>query len=361
MSAAAEPGTPPGEPVHRDGADGGTDGRTGGRTADRAEGRTKGRPPAWGTARTVLRVHRTALLVWAAAVVALIGWVVWLGEVAVDKELAAWEACADADQDMCDMTVGWAGYSESLGWAGLLISYLFLAVAAFAGGALIGRELENGTARLAWTQGITPTRWLTAKLAVPALALTVGATALVLVYRWAWGAHQDQMYSGWTSADAYLSRGPATLAYGLCALAVGALTALLLRRALPALAVSVAATGLLAFVVAQYRDSFWPALTRTSVTSGANPPDNAWELENGALIHGHRTPDFDYWQCDGTAAQARRCLDDLGVTGYYTTYHPEAHYWPIHLVETGIVLAVAALATTAAFLVLRRRTATAAA
>ncbi|WP_327183811.1 hypothetical protein [Streptomyces sp. NBC_01334] len=315
---------------------------------------------AWGTLRTVLRLHRTALLVWAAVVLALSGWLVWLNEVAVKDELAEWEACERANQDLCDMAIGWVGYSESLGWVGLLISYSFLAVAAFAGGALIGRELENGTARLAWAQGITPARWLTAKLAVPALALTAGATVLVLVYRWAWGAHRNLTYNGWMGDDAYLSRGPAGLAYALCALAVGVLTALLLRRALPALAVSVAANGLLAFVVAQYRGSFWPAVTRTSAADGVDLPDNAWELESGALIHGRRTPDVDYWACDGTPAEARRCLDDLGVTGYYTTYHPESHYWPLQLVETGVVLTLAALATAAAFLLLSRRTATAA-
>ncbi|OQR59985.1 hypothetical protein B6E66_32415 [Streptomyces maremycinicus] len=316
---------------------------------------------AWGTARTVLRLHRTALLCWAAVVVALSGWLVWLTEVAAEEDLAEWEACERADQDLCDMTIGWGGHGESLGWVGLLISFCFLGVAAFAGGALIGRELENGTARLAWAQSITPTRWLTAKLAVPALALTAGVTVLVLVYRWAWGANRVLTYGGWMGNDAYLSRGPAGLAYVLCALAVGVLTALLLRRALPALAVSVAATGLLAFVVARYRGSFWPAVTRTSTGDTVDYPDNAWELENGALVHGRRVPDLGYWTCDGTAAEARRCLDDLGITGTYTTYHPESHYWPLQLVETGVVLAVAALATAAAFVLLRRRTATASA
>ncbi|MGW0875897.1 hypothetical protein ACWD3Z_36215 [Streptomyces sp. NPDC002740] len=316
---------------------------------------------AWGTARTVLRLHRTALLVWATAVLALSGWLVWLNEVAVKDQLADWEACEQANRYPCDMAIGWVGYSESLSWVGLLISYCFLAVAAFAGSALIGRELENGTARLAWAQGITPARWLTAKLAVPALALVAGATVLTSVYRWAWGAHQNLTYNGWMGDDAYLSRGPAGPAYVLCALAVGVLTALLLRRALPALAVSVVTSGLFAFVVARYRGSFHPAVTRTSTTGVVDLPDNVWELENGVLIHGRRTPDVHYWTCDGTAAEARRCLDDLGVTGYYTTYHPESHYWPLQLVETGVVLAVAALVTAAAFLLLRRRTATASA
>ena len=37
----------------------------------------------------------------------------------------------------------------------LTVSYLPLLVAAWAGATLTGRELENGTAQLAWTQSIT--------------------------------------------------------------------------------------------------------------------------------------------------------------------------------------------------------------
>ncbi|MFI7504324.1 hypothetical protein ACIBVL_38765 [Streptomyces sp. NPDC049687] len=313
----------------------------------------------WGTARTVLRLHRAALAVWALFVVGLSAGLVWLAEVTGKEERKALEACDSAGQDWCDMTmIGLPGYENGLRWTGLLISYLFLGVAAFAGGALTGRELENGTAHLAWTQGVSPTRWLTAKLAVPALVVTGGATALVLVYRWAWGTNEDLLQSGWMSDDGFLSRGPASVAYALCALAVGALTGLLLRRTLPALAVSVVTAGLISFVVARYRSSFSPAVTVTSAAEDFDYPLTAWQVESGALIHGHRVPNFDVTKCyGGSTATTQNCLDDLGVTGFYTTYHPESHYWPIHLVETGIVLTVAALATTAAFLLLRRRTA----
>jgi hypothetical protein len=45
-----------------------------------------------------------------------------------------------------------------------------------------------------------------------------------------------------------------------------------------------------------------------------------------------------------------------GLTDFWATYHPESHFWPIQLVESGVVLAVAGLATAAAFALLRRRT-----
>lgn len=45
------------------------------------------------------------------------------------------------------------------------------------------------------------------------------------------------------------------------------------------------------------------------------------------------------------------------MTGFFSTYHPASHFWPLQLMETGIVLAITATATTTAFVLLRRRTA----
>ncbi|WP_416976220.1 hypothetical protein [Streptomyces sp. T028] len=314
-------------------------------------------PPgvSWGTARTVLRLHRTALAFWMLVLVGLSGCVVWLGTVTADDERAALEACDRAGQDMCDMMA--TRFSNGMDLIGLFLTYSCLAVAAFAGGALIGREMESGTAHLSWTQGITPVRWLTAKLAVPALVLTASTGALVLAYRWAWNGNRDLLYYGWMG-DAFTARGPAAVAYVLCALALGALSGFLLRRTLPALAAAVTVTGVLSFVMAQYRDHLWPTVTSTSTTNGyPHIPDAAWQVENGALVHGRRVANFESWLCDGSATEMRRCLDDLGVTGYYASYHPESHYWPLQLVETGILLAVTVLATAAVFRLVRRRTA----
>ncbi|MEU0115077.1 ABC transporter permease subunit [Streptomyces bobili] len=311
----------------------------------------------WGVARTVLRLHRAALIVWGLAVLGLAGWLVWLTEITADEARAKQEACDRAAQDWCDMTVGILGYSAPMDGIATLTAHSFLAVAAFAGGALIGRELENGTARLAWSQGITPARWLTAKLAVPALAVTLGVTVLVLVFRRAWTADQDLIGTGWMYESVFVALGPAAVGYALCALALGTLTALLTRRALPALAVSVALNWVPALVLTHFRTSLWPARTVTSATEEVYGPDNAWQVEQGALVHGSPAPQVNHWSCDGTAEELRRCLDDLGVTGYYATYHPESHFWPLQLVETGILLAVAATAVAVSFGLLRRRTA----
>ncbi|MFI0512361.1 hypothetical protein ACH3Y9_19955 [Streptomyces sp. WSLK1-5] len=219
-----------------------------------------------GLARTVLRLHRTALLVWAVFVAGCVGYLVWLTEVTAVSVRETLDACP-RDGSMCGIGA-WHTYSESMGWISTFMYYGFWAVAAWAGGALIGRELESGTAWLAWTQGVSPVRWLAAKLALPALALLVGGAVFVPVYRWAWSAHRDLMGDNLHFNDVFADHGPLVVAYALCALAVGTLTGLLLGRPLPALAVSVAVMIVLNRVLESHRPGtgFWPAhLTETAL------------------------------------------------------------------------------------------------
>ncbi|MEU0947705.1 hypothetical protein ABZ379_34145 [Streptomyces canus] len=244
-----------------------------------------------GLARSVLRLHRTALIVWAVFVAGSVGYLVWLTEVTADSVHETLDACR-GDGSLCGIGA-WHAYSESVSWISTIMYYSYWAVAAWAGGALIGRELESGTARLAWSQGVSPARWLTAKLALPAVALVLGGAVFVPVYRWAWSAHRDLLGDDLLFNDVFADHGPLVVAYGLCALAVGTLTGLLLGRPMPALALSVAATTLLNRTLEQLR------------------PDSL----------------------------------------------PPSGFWSAHLTETGLVLTVTTLTTTTAFALLRHRTA----
>ncbi|MET7701749.1 MULTISPECIES: hypothetical protein [unclassified Streptomyces] len=305
---------------------------------------------------TVLRLHRSALLIWGGfvlATVATLAWTVW-----ITADTALQERAYCLHHSPCSILTS-LRYSERIGYVGTAACYSFLAVAAFAGGALIGRELENGTARLAWTQSVTPVRWLAAKLAVPATLITLGGTVLVVAYRWAWSAHPGLTDRDWTFQDAFVARGPLMVAYALCALALGTLTALVLRRALPALGVSLALLFALNFALTRLRWDLWPTLTR--VQGPDDPfslPTYAKVAEWGAVTTSGAHQEGSSSSCLGfESAERRRCLTEHGLTGTYVKYHPESHFWPLHLVETGIVLAVAAAATAAAFWLLRRRTA----
>ncbi|GHD57848.1 transporter [Streptomyces mirabilis] len=302
---------------------------------------------------TVLRLHRAALLGWGSFVAAVTGLLLWMVEVKADAARDELAYCSH--HDMCSITAA-LDYDDSIGLVAIFLCYSFLAVAAWAGAALVARELETGTAQLAWTQSVTPVRWLVAKLAQPALLITVGGAVLVPAFRHAWWINPDRTRSSWTSVNIFVALGPPMVAYSLCALAVGALAGLVLRRSLPALGVSFAVMLMLHQLVQSCRTDLWPSVTRTG-TALFNPPDTAWQLANGVIVHGKRVANPEYGHCNGTGAEAKQCLADHGITGYYSVYHPDSHFWPLQLVETGIVLAVTAAATAAAFRLLRRRTA----
>ena len=111
---------------------------------------------------------------------------------------------------------------------------------AFIGCPLVAREIENGTHRLAWTQGVTRLRWLAVKLVlvfVPLLiaAAIVGVLETVLINQ----LGSDPNHWAWFDQQA-----PMTVASTLFALSLGVAVGAVVGRSVPAMAVT-----LVAFVV----------------------------------------------------------------------------------------------------------------
>lgn len=288
----------------------------------------------------VLRVHRTALVFWGLALTAATACLAWMYAIADDARRGN-VPCAEPAQDGYPSCASVEAitidgfYSEGIALVTTALCYVIFPVAAWAGGSLIGRELENGTAQLAWTQSVTPTRWLAAKLAVPAALLTAGTGAVLLLNIWARTDDNPNLVGDWYGPDQFAGIGPVAVAYALAGLALGTLAGLLLRRALPAAGAGFTAALLLHIVLERYREHLWPTVTR-SEQGEFELPRSAWQ--QGWDITWGRHPG------EGTPLSTS------------ATFHPRSHFWPLQLVETGLLLGVAALATAAAFWLLRRRT-----
>ncbi|MCF6526280.1 hypothetical protein [Streptomyces sp. JJ36] len=304
----------------------------------------------------VLRTHRTALWCWTAAVGAGTAGMLWLYALGEEAQRAN-EPCNPAGVLPCELSSeAITSYTWAASGASTVLAWLPLAVAVFAGGALIGRELESGTAALAWTQSVPPWRWLAVRLGVAALLLTAGTALSTGLFRWVWSAGDEHLRPDWYLADTYRALGPVTVAYVLLALAVGALAGLLLRRALPAMAVSLAVLLLVHLAADRHRSALWPTTTLHG-RNALDVPADAWQLETGLVAGtGERlgAGRSSCWGAD-TAEEARRCLERERLDDAYAVVHPTAHQWPLQLVETAIVLGLAALVAGAAFVVLRRR------
>ncbi|WP_016906721.1 hypothetical protein [Streptomyces xiaopingdaonensis] len=320
----------------------------------------RGRSELLAQVRLLVRLHRPALILWAAFVVAASALLWAVGGPLTDASAAAWaeyNACTSQpcayDQDAI------IRYRDAYTYSTLALLAVPAVVAAWGGSALVGREVENGTARLAWTLGISPLRWLAVKLALPAVAVGVGTGLLAVFHRLAWSAGQGRIDSAtsWYSTATYYANGPVVVALALAGLALGALAGLLWRRSLAAL--GTAPLGLLLLwgglhLVAPY---LWPSVTRNSSLSdflpgaGINVSQGVVDSSGGRhdLVSGCGQI-YDVAPC-------RAAYDKLDAVGFYHDYHPASHFWPLQLASTALLLIVAALLALAAFRLLKRRTA----
>lgn len=118
-------------------------------------------------------------------------------------------------------------------------------IGAFWGAPLIAREMERGTFRTAWTQSVTTKRWIAVKLGLLAAAVVVaGAVLSVMVSLWNpvfKGAFPDTSFS---NPGKFNIVGLAPATWWLFAFAVGAAASAILRRTVPAMAVTVVVIAL---------------------------------------------------------------------------------------------------------------------
>ncbi|WUW22723.1 hypothetical protein OG521_18730 [Streptomyces sp. NBC_01463] len=322
---------------------------------------TRSGPTLRASTRVVLRQHRRAL--WAAGALALVGALVLVGYTLWAVHVTdAFESdpcsSAGASGARCDARI--QEFGDSMSEFGTLLTYTGLAmlllpvfVGAFVAGPLIAREFENGSYKVSWTQSVSPTRWLLAKLAVPALLLIAVVSVLSAAFAWARSHLDFDHTSSWWSPLVFPAMGTAPVGRALLGLAIGALAGVLIRRTVPAMSVAVLAPCASIVVLTTQLDALWPLRTSIS-TEISGLEGNSWEVDMGRITADGRRLAMETCRPDFSAAEAR-CAAEHHATGFYIDYHPTSHFWPLQLVETGILLVLAAALVAVTFRVLRRR------
>jgi hypothetical protein len=105
----------------------------------------------------------------------------------------------------------------------------------FLGAPLVARELERGTYRLVWAQGVTRLRWMLIKVGTQAGAALLVFAVLTPIVLWWSGPFSGLLYGGMRNFDFV---GTAPLAYMVYALALAIAAGTLLRRTVPAMVVT---------------------------------------------------------------------------------------------------------------------------
>ncbi|MEU6681243.1 ABC transporter permease [Streptomyces sp. NPDC046925] len=243
---------------------------------------------------------------------------------------------------------------------GLLLLPLLIGV--FVAGPMVGRELESGLHRLAWVQSVTPARWLASKLTVAATLAVAGTLALMGIFQLGASGVLGRWNLSWSEQGVFETTGPTLVAYSLLAVAVGALAGLLVRRTLLAMSLTGLVTGGVLLGLGNLRWHLFPVDTVSGPASGTSTSYTMHDLPVDSLImdmgvHNAAGERFVAGQCSPDQMADFPCPSDTGITGWYAEFHPHAHFWYVQLIETGIVLALTAAVSYAAFRVLRRRTA----
>ena len=267
------------------------------------------------------------------------------------------------------------------------VGILFILIApaitgVFWGAPLIARELETGTVRLTWNQSVTRARWLTVKLALTGAAAMAVTEGFSLLQAW-WAAPISRavdlggsvsVFSGSRFSPLnFATGGIAPLGYAAFGFALGVTAGLLIRRTVPAMALTLAI-----FVAVQVVMPLWirPHLLpanqttvalaaghatfshiggATAITATAVPGQaGAWILSSGPVDAAGRAVSTLPAACaqaagSGTPASGPTagspgdvlpCLASHGIREA-VSYQPASHYWPLQLTETGIFLALA--------------------
>ena len=140
------------------------------------------------------------------------------------------------------------------------------------GAPVVAGEVETGTSNFAWTQSVTRGRWLMAKAGWLLLAAAVWGGCVAALVTW-WSGPRNALYGNALQPNDFDLQGIVPVAYALFGMALGIAAGALLRRTLPAIAVTLAGFIAVRVVVAEvFRAHYLTAVTAYySVTSNWTP------------------------------------------------------------------------------------------
>jgi hypothetical protein len=340
--------------------------------------------------RVALIQHRAALITIFVAFVVLVIAIV-IGRDAVSASYASYLAagCTLAhpiNLGVCANTTN--QFADIPSFTPLVIALrLFpLVIGAFVGAPLVAREMESGTYRFAWTQGVGRIRLLIVTLAMLALIVTPVAVALGFLLG-GWYIHPYAVIniavgSHWQSG-LFTTTWWMTPVWTLFALALGTFVGAVVKRTVAAIAATMVIVGGVLLAVGLYLTRIFDIGAVASsrmllngmnsgplnqmATQGQGPAGSwlarAWYTGPGGHVLGSKAANrvsikvtslFDSANGTNNPDAAKQWMTLHHYT-YWVAYQPADHFWILQAVVGLVVLAITALCGLAAVRCIRGR------
>lgn len=324
------------------------------------------------------RQHRSQLYIAASALAAFVAVLLVTGHQMASQYQSALTACAT--RHACGTLANTLNLASPL--MGLLITLTVVVpclLGAFLGGPLVAHELETGTNQFVWMQSITRKRWLGVKVGWALLAAAVGAGVVSALVTW-WSSPLNALSHQRFQPTQFDIQGVVPVGYALFAVALGIAAGTLLRRTLPALAVTIVVFTFVRLVISQdLREHFLTAVTRTYgfLHVPVLPKGSYWMVSGGIVGPtgqvssgpAHTQPSIVLdglpvpigsvpSACHAVMFQSPASFGSCMTTHGYRallTYQPASRYWTFQGIETGIFVLLAALLIAVTAVVLLRR------
>jgi hypothetical protein len=294
------------------------------------------------------RQHRLQALISAAVLAALAGYLLLTGrQISSFLHTTGLSACLQTHGNCSGLANAFTAQHPGAPFEfDMLIWLMPILIGLFWGAPLIAREAEQGTHRLAWTQSVSRSRWLGVKLGaiIPIVLLAAGVFAVL--FSWWFGPFAQVCGAGYCSQSRMTPNmfdfsGVMPVAYTLYAFALGTAAGAIVRRTIPAMAVTVAGFIALRFPLQSLRYHLLAPLTVSYPAFGNTPAAE----KGGALMS------YVYTTAAGrlipanaiTAACPRQTTACALAHGFreLDTYQPASRFWPLQGTESGIFLGAA--------------------
>ena len=317
------------------------------------------------------RQHRWAVLSTLVLAAVLVGWMTYLSMELTDL----WHQCHNAycpeNSPQGERLAGSSNLVLTMGALARVVQYMPLLIGVFIGIPVLTREHEQRTLLLAWSQDISPARWLWTKLGILGLFVTAVTAAVAGVSDHL--QHVNTLVGPGTLFDyvPFLNTGMLPVVISICWFAAGVALGAAIKRTLPAVFGVIAGfIGLTYLVQWRYPTLMKPLFVQLQMDGPDRGPlrDNALVVKGGMVDYGIDGPSsaFDASGRELSGVELQRlcppdndgdkmlsCLSNLHLH-QHVQYQPGSRIPDFHLIVATGYLGLTAVALAAVWWIVRR-------